>query len=118
MFLRHTMQFYSLEILICEECLIYVKNTLAKCNEDTYLTILQLSRVDSCCKLPAKLHHVTMSLLFTTLNSNKTELSLNFFLPLILLHLLLSGYSLKFVNTFFTVTLLKNYLVVPKKLIN
>ena len=32
----------------------YVKNTLAKCNEDSYLPILNLSRVELRCKLQKK----------------------------------------------------------------
>ena len=37
----------------------YVKNTIAKWNEVTYLPILQLSRVELHCKFQQKLHRVT-----------------------------------------------------------
>ena len=45
-------------MLISEECL-YVKNILAKCNEDAYLPILHLPRVELRCKLQELLHRVT-----------------------------------------------------------
>jgi hypothetical protein len=37
----------------------YVEKTSAKCNEDSYLAILHLSRVELHCKLQEKLHRVT-----------------------------------------------------------
>ena len=45
-------------MLISEECL-YVKNILAKCNEDAYLPILHLPRVELRCKLQEILHRMT-----------------------------------------------------------
>jgi hypothetical protein len=41
----------------------YVAKTSAKCNEDSYLAILHLSRVELHCKLQEKLHRVTWPLL-------------------------------------------------------
>ena len=40
----------------------YVEKTSAECNEDTYLAILHLSRVELHCKLQEKLHRVTWPL--------------------------------------------------------
>ena len=40
----------------------YVEKTSAECNEDSYLSILQLSRVELHCKLQEKLHRVTWPL--------------------------------------------------------
>jgi hypothetical protein len=40
----------------------YVEKTSAKCNEDSYLAILHLSRVELHCKLQEKLHRVTWPL--------------------------------------------------------
>ena len=37
----------------------YVEKTSAECNEDSYLEILQLLRVELHCKLQEKLHCVT-----------------------------------------------------------
>jgi hypothetical protein len=37
----------------------YVEKTSAECNEDSYLAILHLSRVELHCKLQEKLHRVT-----------------------------------------------------------
>ena len=37
----------------------YVEKTSAECNEDSYLVILHLSRVELHCKLQEKLHRVT-----------------------------------------------------------
>ena len=37
----------------------YVEKTSAECNEDSYLAILHLSRVELHCKLHEKLHCVT-----------------------------------------------------------
>jgi hypothetical protein len=37
----------------------YVEKTSAECNEDSYLAILHLSRVELHCKLQDKLHRVT-----------------------------------------------------------
>ena len=45
-------------MLINEKCL-YVKNILAKWNEDAYLPILHLPRVDLRCKLQEILNRVT-----------------------------------------------------------
>ena len=39
----------------------YVEKTSAECNEDSYLVILHLSRVELHCKLQEKLHRVTWS---------------------------------------------------------
>jgi hypothetical protein len=39
----------------------YVEKTSAECNEDSYLAILNLSRVELHCKLQEKLHRVTFS---------------------------------------------------------
>ena len=36
----------------------YVEKTSAECNEDSYLAILHLSRVELHCKLQEKLHRV------------------------------------------------------------
>ena len=47
-FLQLTTQFYSQAMLISKECL-YLKNTLAKCDEDAYLPILHLSTVELRC---------------------------------------------------------------------
>ena len=41
----------------------YVEETSAECNEDSYLAILHLSRVELHCKLQEKLHRVTWPLL-------------------------------------------------------
>jgi hypothetical protein len=40
----------------------YVEKTSAECNEDSYLVILHLSRVELHCKLRGKLHRVTWPL--------------------------------------------------------
>ena len=40
----------------------YVEKTSAECNEDSYLAILHLSRVQLHCKLQEKLHRVTWPL--------------------------------------------------------
>ena len=40
----------------------YVEKTSAECNEDSYLVILHLSRVELHCKLQEKLHRVTWPL--------------------------------------------------------
>ena len=40
----------------------YVEKTSAECNEDSYLAILHLSRVELHCKLQEKLHRVTWPL--------------------------------------------------------
>ena len=40
----------------------YVQKTSAECNEDSYLAILHLSRVELHCKLQEKLHRVTWPL--------------------------------------------------------
>ena len=40
----------------------YVEETSAECNEDSYLAILHLSRVELHCKLQEKLHRVTWPL--------------------------------------------------------
>ena len=40
----------------------YVEKTSAVCNEDSYLAILHLSRVELHCKLQEKLHRVTWPL--------------------------------------------------------
>jgi hypothetical protein len=40
----------------------YVEKTSAECNEDSYLAILHLSRVELHCKLQEKLHGVTWPL--------------------------------------------------------
>ena len=40
----------------------YVEKTSAECNEDSYLAILHLSRVELHCKLQEKLHLVTWPL--------------------------------------------------------
>jgi hypothetical protein len=40
----------------------YVQKTSAECNEDSYLAILHLSRVELHCKLQEKLHRVTLPL--------------------------------------------------------
>jgi hypothetical protein len=37
----------------------YVEKTEAECNEDSYLVILHLSRVELHCELQDKLHRVT-----------------------------------------------------------
>ena len=42
----------------------YVEKTSAECNEDPYLAILHLSRVELHCKLQEKLHRVTWPLQF------------------------------------------------------
>jgi hypothetical protein len=42
----------------------YVEKTSAECNEDSYLAILHLSRVELHCKLQEKLHLVTWPLVF------------------------------------------------------
>jgi hypothetical protein len=47
----------------------YVEKTSAECNEDSYLAILHLLRVELHCKLQEKLHRVTWPLTQTfTLN--------------------------------------------------
>jgi hypothetical protein len=46
---------------ICENFR-YVEKTSAECNEDSYLVILHLSRVELHCKLQEKLHRVTWPL--------------------------------------------------------
>ena len=38
---------------------LYVKNTLANCDENVYLPILHLPKVELHCKLQEKLHRVT-----------------------------------------------------------
>ena len=43
----------------------YVQKTSAECNEDSYLAILHLSRVELHCKLQEKLHRVTWPLFHT-----------------------------------------------------
>ena len=48
-------------MLISEECL-YVKNILAKWNENAYLPILHLPKVELRCKLQEILHRVTAPL--------------------------------------------------------
>jgi hypothetical protein len=40
----------------------YVQKTLAECNEDSYLAILHIARVELHCKLQEKLHRVTWPL--------------------------------------------------------
>ena len=40
----------------------YVEKTSAECNEDSYLAILHLSRVELHCKLQEKFHRVTWPL--------------------------------------------------------
>ena len=40
----------------------YVEKTSTECNEDSYLVILHLSRVELHCKLQEKLHRVTWPL--------------------------------------------------------
>ena len=40
----------------------YVEKTSAECNEDSYLAILHLSRVELHCNLQEKLHRVTWPL--------------------------------------------------------
>jgi hypothetical protein len=40
----------------------YVEKTSAECDEDSYLAILHLSRVELHCKLQEKLHRVTWPL--------------------------------------------------------
>jgi hypothetical protein len=40
----------------------YVEKTSAECNEDSYLAILHLSRVELHCQLQEKLHRVTWPL--------------------------------------------------------
>jgi hypothetical protein len=54
-----------LMMLISEICenFRYVEKTSAECNEDSYLVILHLSRVELHCKLQEKLHRVTWPLL-------------------------------------------------------
>jgi hypothetical protein len=44
----------------------YVQKTSAECNEDSYLAILHLSRVELHCKLQKKLHRVTWPLVWQT----------------------------------------------------
>jgi hypothetical protein len=76
-FLQLAMQFYSWEMLISEISeefsicwenislrgrLTQAKKTSAECNEDSYLAILHLSRVELHCKLQEKLHRVTWPL--------------------------------------------------------
>ena len=58
----------------------YVEKTSAECNEDSYLAILHLSRVELHCKLQEKLHRVTWPLAsenlhesFSTLVSRSTK---------------------------------------------
>ena len=46
----------------------YVEKTSAECNEDSYLAILHLSRVELHCKLQEKLHRVTWPLVLTFLS--------------------------------------------------
>ena len=43
----------------------YVEKTSAECNEDSYLAILHLLRVELHCKLQEKLHRVTWPLEFS-----------------------------------------------------
>ena len=42
----------------------YVEKTSAECNEDSYLAILHLSRVELHCKLQEKLHRVTWPIVY------------------------------------------------------
>jgi hypothetical protein len=42
----------------------YVEKTSGECNEDSYLAILYLSRVELHCKLQEKLHRVSWPLVF------------------------------------------------------
>jgi hypothetical protein len=51
----------------------YVEKTSAECNEDSYLAILHLSRVELHCKLQEKLHRVTWPL--AVLNAFSKECS-------------------------------------------
>jgi hypothetical protein len=54
------------EILLLRDIFVknfrYVEKTSAECNEDSYLAILHLSRVELHCKLQEKLHRVTWPL--------------------------------------------------------
>ena len=57
-----------------------VEKTSAECNEDSYLAILHLSRVELHCKLQEKLHRVTWPLLaieytYSTFNNNNSHYS-------------------------------------------
>jgi hypothetical protein len=65
----------------------YVEKTSAECNEDSYLAILHLSRVELHCKLQEKLQRVTWPLLvhknimvtiYGALNSNWGEVPLEY----------------------------------------
>ena len=47
----------------------YVEKTSAECNEDSYLVILHLSRVELHCKLRGKLHRVTWPLVVTMITN-------------------------------------------------
>ena len=58
----------------------YVEKTSAECNEDSYLAILHLPRVELHCKLQEKLHRVTWPLV--KLVFQKNAMSGNFFYPL------------------------------------
>ena len=49
----------------------YVEKTSAECNEDSYLAILHLSRVELHCKLQEKLHRVTWPLRLNTFCSSE-----------------------------------------------
>ena len=42
----------------------YVEKTSAECNEDSYLAILHLSRVELHCKLQEKFHRVTWPIVY------------------------------------------------------
>jgi hypothetical protein len=57
----------------------YVEKTSAECNEDSYLAILHLSRVELHCKLQEKLHRVTWPL-EKTLNSVEFDKAQNWVL--------------------------------------
>jgi hypothetical protein len=49
----------------------YVEKTSAECNEDSYLAILHLPRVELHCKLQEKLHRVTWPLVKLVLPDQK-----------------------------------------------
>ena len=51
----------------------YVEKTSVECNEDSYLVILHLSRVELHCKLQEKLHRVTWPLGMIHLPSISTK---------------------------------------------
>ena len=53
----------------------YVEKTSAECNEDSYLAILHLSRVELHCKLQEKLHRVTWPLVRVSDSTIYTEVA-------------------------------------------